>query len=430
LEYLNFKGNKYIKDDIKWVVTIPAIWNEYGKQFMINCSKKAGMNDISIALEPEAASLTMFTDNNINKKFKEKGKIFMLIDAGGYTIDITLNEIVDDYGNLKQISPPSGGAYGSMNINRDLIRLVENVFGIEQINDLRRNKYDLWKMTLDSIERKKKEIKDDGSDSEYFKIDIRFEKQLCNQNTLCYKETYFGEVKYDNNYLYVPKDLMKRIILKNILPIIEHIKVLLEKFKNIDLLVFTGGFSNCKILIEEIKKNFKGIQYKILSRPETSVMNGAVIYGIKPNKIISRRVPYTIGISTYSLQKDGTECRNKVIKNNNEILCEYFDIYKRIGEDINNNDIKEHSYLPVYKDQTGARFELYYSKSKNPIYIDEKDNVLVASFDLEMKETHLPINERIALVKMVFSSCISVSAKNIISGKKVKINANYYNRND
>ena len=47
----------------------------------------------------------MFTDNNINKNFKEKGKTFMLIDSGGFTIDITLNEINDDYGNLKQLSP-------------------------------------------------------------------------------------------------------------------------------------------------------------------------------------------------------------------------------------------------------------------------------------------------------------------------------------
>ena len=32
LKYYNLKGNtKYSKDDIKWIVTVPAIWNEYGK---------------------------------------------------------------------------------------------------------------------------------------------------------------------------------------------------------------------------------------------------------------------------------------------------------------------------------------------------------------------------------------------------------------
>lgn len=51
----------------------------------------------------------MFKDNLIEQKYKEKGKKFMLIDAGGYTIDITLNEIMDNFGNLKQLSPPSVG---------------------------------------------------------------------------------------------------------------------------------------------------------------------------------------------------------------------------------------------------------------------------------------------------------------------------------
>jgi len=39
LETLNNQSTtyNYIKNDIKWVVTVPAIWNEYGKQFMRDC---------------------------------------------------------------------------------------------------------------------------------------------------------------------------------------------------------------------------------------------------------------------------------------------------------------------------------------------------------------------------------------------------------
>ena len=107
LKELNRKRTnyKYEKNEIKWVVTVPAIWDEFGKQFMRECAKEAGMEDVSIALEPEAASLTVFDDNYINKELKKPGKIFMLIDAGGYTVDITLNEIIDKKRNLKQLSP-------------------------------------------------------------------------------------------------------------------------------------------------------------------------------------------------------------------------------------------------------------------------------------------------------------------------------------
>ena len=251
LKYYNNKGDThYTKNDIKWVVTVPAIWNEYGKQFMRNCTKKAGMNNIIIALEPEEASLTMFKDDIVEKEFKEKGKIFMLIDTGGYTLDITINEIIDENGNLKQLSPPSGGAYGSMNINDYLIKLVEEVFSKEKIDDLRENRYDLWKITLDSIEKKKKELKNDGSDSPKYKIDIRLDN-ICKKgyidwifgNKKCVKEISYGKVEFDNKYLYVPKDIMKKILLKNIDKIIQHIRKLINEFQKIDLLVLTGGFA-------------------------------------------------------------------------------------------------------------------------------------------------------------------------------------------
>ena len=429
LNYVNLKGKSYSKDDIQWVITVPAIWNDYGKQLMIECSKKAGMNDISIALEPEAASLTMFNDNIVEKYLKEKGKKFMLIDAGGYTIDITLNEIIDDQGNLKQLSPPSGGAFGSMNINKDLINLVEEMFDKEKIDYLKEYRFDLWKITLDSIEKKKKEIKNDGSDADSFKIDTRFEENVCTSIYKCEKETSYGSVKFNNNYLEVPREVMKYIILKNVNQIIKHIKDLFEKFQNItiDVLILTGGFSNCKLLIEEIKKNFK--TYRILSKPETSVMNGAVLYGIEPNQIISRKTPYTIGISSYSYHQPGTECKEKIIKDSN-IFCRYFDIFKRKGDDIKNNEYIIKPYIPFYLFQTGVRFTLYYSNSTNPIYIDNENVKAIAEFDLDMKEIDRKLEERIAICKMVFSSSITVSAINVLSGEEVKIIANYYNRND
>ena len=54
---------KIEKEDIKWVVTIPAIWEEKSKNIMINASRKAGLindnTDLSLflALEPEVAGI-------------------------------------------------------------------------------------------------------------------------------------------------------------------------------------------------------------------------------------------------------------------------------------------------------------------------------------------------------------------------------------
>ena len=427
--YINLKGKSLTKSDIKWIITVPAIWNDYGKQFMIDCSREAGIYDIGIALEPEAASLTMFKDNIIEQEYKQKGKKFMLIDAGGYTIDITLNEIIDNFGNLKQLSPPSGGAFGSMNINKDLIGLVEEIFGLDKIEQLKKNKFELWKITLDSIEKKKKQIKNDGSDAEEFLIDKRFDEK---DNYKYTKGTSYGNVKYDNSYIYVPRDVMKKIILKNVNPIINHIKELFEKFKNvkIDVMVITGGFSNCNILINEIKNNFKNCPHKILSRPETSVMNGAVLYGIEPNKIVSRKAPSTIGISSYHLHKKGTKCKNKIELLSGKVLCSYFDVFKKKGDDIRNNDYIIKSYRPISNLQTVASINLYYSNSLKPLYLDEPGVNHVGEFTININETDRNLNERECTIKMEFGSSITVSAKNVLSGEVITVTSNYYNRND
>ena len=431
LKYYNNKGDTdYSKKDIKWIVTVPAIWNEYGKQFMRQCAKKAGMNKVIIALEPEAASLTMFKDDNVDQKFKEQGKVFMLIDAGGYTLDITINEIADFNGNLKQLSPPSGGAYGSMKINDYIIELVEETFTKEKIDELRKKRFDLWKMTLESIEEKKKELRDDGSDAVDYKISISL-GDICEPGYFswifgknrCSKKISYGKIEYDNKYLYIPKDIMKQILLKNVNKIIKHIKKLVKEFPKIDLLVLTGGFAKCVLLKEEIRRNFN-YQYKELIDPEISVMRGAALYGIKPSKIISRKSPYTIGSRKYIMQEIGTECRNRILDQ-----CEYFDTFITKGEDIRNNEAIVHDYIPMFENQTGVYFPLYFSSSRNQIYVDEKAKK-ISEFSMRVNEFNIPRYERIFELRMEFGSCITVSGKNVVTGEKLKIFANYYNRND
>ena len=74
-------------------------------------------------------------------------------------------------------------------------------------------------------------------------------------------------------------------------------------------------------------------------------------------------------------------------------------------------------------------FHLYYSNLINPVFINENVKE-IAYFTIEVKETYLPREKREIIVEMKFSSCITVTAKNVNSGNEVSINANYYDIND
>ena len=432
LKTLNNKSsvNKYIKNNIKWVVTVPAIWNEYAKQFMRHCSKKAGMNDILISLEPEAASLTMFDDPSIPDNLKEKGKIFMLVDAGGYTVDITLNEIIDDYGNLKQLSPPSGGNFGSMNINLKIIKFIEEIYGKENIEKFKKENLEKWVIFKNKIEEKKISVCSYDSDNSDFKIENYFSNSIFLIQNKTY-ETYYGKITYNKNFIYIPNSLIKNMIKAQLNKIIDHIKNLFNNFNNIkiDQIVITGGFSNCEFLKQKLTDNFKKTIISQLINPERSIAKGAALYGIKPNKIVSRISPFSFGISGYEPQRKGFQCRNKkIIKNN--IECEYFIIFIKKGDEIKNNFTMVEYFTPLEEEQDTMSFTLFYSNSTNPVYIDENDVKEIANFYIESKETYLPRNERKVKIEMEFSSCITVRAKNEISGNEILISANYYNNNE
>ncbi|XP_060585136.1 heat shock 70 kDa protein 12B-like [Ruditapes philippinarum] len=106
--------------DIGWVLTVPAIWSDASKQFMREAAIKAGIyNDqLRVALEPEAASiycrhLPVDASTNESKLAISNlpiGTKYMVLDAGGGTIDITVHE-VQESNTLREVRAANGGAW-------------------------------------------------------------------------------------------------------------------------------------------------------------------------------------------------------------------------------------------------------------------------------------------------------------------------------
>ena len=348
----------------------------------------------------------------------------MLVDAGGYTIDITLNKIIDKKGNLQQLSPPSGGSYGSININKKLVELFSEIISLEKTEQIKNNNYGEWVEILEIIEEKKIQFAlADSSDSN--KMIIKKNLLKCeNKKENCKKLVKYGYIEYNTESIIIPREIINTIIREVVKQTISEIKKIVEKYNNIiDKIVLVGGFSDSFILKEEIKKNFEQ-HYQQLENHVMNVVKGAVLFGIEPNAIISRIIPYTIGVSDYEEPRAGKECRDLIYDDYGLKKCKYFDIFAKKGDSIANNQIFVKKYIPLRESQTGALINLYFSNDINPIYVEQ--GIPIASFIIEAKETNISITKRVIEVSMEFSSCITVSAKNIISGQSVRVLANYY----
>ena len=120
--------------DCKWVLTVPAIWTDFGKAFMRWAAYKAGMvyneqsNNLVLVLEPEAASLAVKLGSERYDMLLKAAK-FIVLDCGGGTVDITAHEVVNERPlKLSTIITPSGGYWGGEYGNVEFFKFLKPPF--------------------------------------------------------------------------------------------------------------------------------------------------------------------------------------------------------------------------------------------------------------------------------------------------------------
>ncbi|WAR14104.1 HS12B-like protein [Mya arenaria] len=177
------------ENEVRWVITVPAIWNDDAKQFMIEAAKMAGIKEdqISLAYEPEAAAI--FCKQSRLAKLKHEGKDatiqpfppgfkFLILDLGGGTVDITAHEVQKD-GTLQTLTEPSGGKWGGTLVDDGFIEIFEGLFGKEVMKSLKTDpKKADYKRELDAeIEIKKKTVvveSNNTTDDDFISIKLPF----------------------------------------------------------------------------------------------------------------------------------------------------------------------------------------------------------------------------------------------------------------
>lgn len=130
-------GRKIDAGDVSWVVTVPAIYDDFAKNFMRRAAHEAGMIDsigstnLRLCLEPEAACLDVIPRGDDSPLTCEAvGKKMMLVDCGGGTVDITTHSIVSvNPLNVVEVAPPTGGAWGSTQVDEAFKQWLKRFLG-------------------------------------------------------------------------------------------------------------------------------------------------------------------------------------------------------------------------------------------------------------------------------------------------------------
>ncbi|XHG06200.1 hypothetical protein AWENTII_009403 [Aspergillus wentii] len=127
-------GSKAEDMDLRFILTVPAVWSDTAKHRTMTVAIKAGvpLEDVSLISEPEAAAL--YSLRSIQDHSVTEGNVYIVCDAGGGTVDLisylvkdteplSLVEVTEGTGQLQ------GGICGSMILDQTFQEFFEDEMG-------------------------------------------------------------------------------------------------------------------------------------------------------------------------------------------------------------------------------------------------------------------------------------------------------------
>ncbi|XP_060582170.1 heat shock 70 kDa protein 12B-like isoform X2 [Ruditapes philippinarum] len=421
-------------DDIHWVLTVPAIWTDGSKQFMREAAIMTGIQSkrLTIALEPEAASMfcrylpieATTSDTGVNISSLSIGAQYLVLDAGGGTIDITVHE-VDNDNNIKEIHAASGSGWGGTIVDKEFESLLVTLVSRDVYEDFKRDNTDDWLDVWREFEVRKRTI----TTSSNSPLRIKLPSSLAKRYKLVSNEILANALKnskYDNDIKIVKDkitfspELARSWFRTSVESTVHMIKsILTSRYVNISAILMVGGFSECLVLQNAVKSAFKEIDVIVPEEASTCVLKGATIFGHLPKVIIERVLRHTYGIETFEKFVLGRHPPSKCIITDNGMVCQkVFSKHAEIDQKVKVGEPQVwRTYSPQYKSQKQMSFSVCASDKPNPIYTDE-GCIHIGTLQIDLDD-HDGALDREVLVAFTFSGTeIVVQAKDRKTGNE------------
>jgi hypothetical protein len=431
-----------VNEDVRWVITVPAIWKAPAKQFMRQAAYQAGIasadcpDNLLIALEPEAASIyvrqlrlsqlvperhlpavrpltpahkeaptnadgqpasTVIVNGNakeingggssseelIGDEF-HAGTRYMVVDCGGGTVDITVHEMENDSGNLKELYKATGGPYGSTGVDREFEKLLGDIFGVEFVEAFKTKRPAGWVDLMIAFESRKRAATPHKATALNISLPFSF---------IDFHKKHFGTQVESAIKRYGDKDvhwsmqgmlrLMPDAMMRLFQPTLDSIKNTISQVlacpdvNGMEYLFLVGGFSESPILQFEIRKAFEHLM-KIIIPQEVSltILKGAVCFGLDPTVVTVRRSRLTYGVGVMNRFVRGVHPESKLVRrgaegSETEWCRDVFDRFVAADQPVALGDTVLRRYTPAERDQMTTIIHIYSSESPDIQFVTD-----------------------------------------------------------
>ena len=364
------------------------------RQF-IHIPEEDNPDKLSLVLEPEAAAFYCQSIStgarapycNVTGSFKSES--YVVIDAGGGTIDIVAYKICKiPEPHMEVLHEPTGGAWGGRRVNLEFKNFLQNLVGdkgfkqyVEISSEQKRAKHfaELDEIVEEKFETQKTIFGDDELD-ESSKISVHL-----NFSFLKVYEDRLLDMHAPENEHAALDDSDLRISYKKVKiffdPVVDGIIDCVENvFKDVPearTVYLVGGFGGCQYLYNKLCARF-GEGYKFITPEDRihAVAKGAAIMSKNPLVLNARRVDATYGIETSIPFEEGKHeekyrmCAS--VEGEPDMCSNIFTTFVEKGDVVTPYDVYMMTFTPERKNQRYMKVLIYTSPEKDVWYTTGK----------------------------------------------------------
>ncbi|XP_056318219.1 heat shock 70 kDa protein 12B [Danio aesculapii] len=423
-------------NEVRWVITVPAVWRQPAKQFMREAAYLAGLvppdcpEQLLIALEPEAASIycrklrlhqitdlsqrpvtngfdvdgshpfdssfrqareqlrrarhsrTFLVESGTGELWSEMqtGDRYIVADCGGGTVDLTVHQIEQTQGTLKELYKASGGPYGAVGVDLAFETMLCQIFGTDFIDSFKAKRPAAWVDLTIAFEARKRTAAPGSANT--FNISLPFSfidfyKQHRGQSVeTALRKSNMNFIKWSSQgMLRLSMEATNDLFQPTINDIIKHIENLMQKeeVKGVRFLFLVGGFAESPMLQRAIQ-NTLGRNCRIIIPHDVglTILKGAVLFGLDPTVVRVRRCPLIYGVGVLNRFVEGRHPHDKLlIKDGREWCTDILDRFVSVDQSVALGEVVRRSYTPARMGQRKIIINIYCSDTDDITYITD-----------------------------------------------------------
>ncbi|XP_072310783.1 heat shock 70 kDa protein 12B isoform X2 [Eucyclogobius newberryi] len=486
-------------EEIRWVLTVPAVWRQPAKQFMREAAYLAGLvspdcpEQLLIALEPEAASIycrklrlhqvtdlsmqpipnglgmdgsrlfdtsfrqareqlrrsrhsrTFVVESGTGELWSElqTGDRYVVADCGGGTVDLTVHQVEQPQGTLKELYKASGGPHGAVGVDLAFESMLCQIFGEDFIQSFKAKRPAAWVDLSIAFEARKRTAAPGRTNALNISLPFSFidyyKRHRGHSVEAGLRRSSMKTVKWSSQgMLRLTQEAMHQLFQPTIQSIVRHIEELLNRpeVQGVRFLFLVGGFAESPMLQKAIQRSV-GHSCRIIIPHDVglTILKGAVLFGLDPSVVRVRRCPLTYGVGVLNCFVEGRHPRDKLLlKDGREWCTDILDRFVSVDQSVALGDVVRRSYTPARIGQRKIIINIYCSRSDNAVYVSDPGVRKCGTITLDLPQplpcpgatAGAPLLRREIRATMQFGDTeIKVTAVDVMSNRSVRVTVDF-----